>query len=87
MPFGDQYLRPNGCTELSPEKGPLLNLMTYSLLVVAPSGKMRIGALPLVSFSSYLASIIWPTLIFSSFVPALSKNTQSIATAILPMPG
>jgi hypothetical protein len=57
------------------------------LLVVAPSGKIIIGALPFSSFSFYLSSICFPTAIFSSFVPALSKNTQSIAVAIIPTNG
>jgi hypothetical protein len=46
IPLADQYLKPTGYTALRPENGPLLNFMTDLLLVVAPSGKITIGVLP-----------------------------------------
>jgi len=55
--------------------------------VVAPSGKIMMGALPFSSFSFCLSSIYFATAIFSSLVPALSKNTQSKAVAIIPTNG
>ena len=80
-------MKQTGKTEFNPEKGPLLNLIIDLLFVVAPSGKIIIGALLFYSFSIYLSSIYLPTEIFSSLVPALSKNTQSKAVAIIPTNG
>jgi hypothetical protein len=64
-----------------------LNFITDLLLVVAPSGKIKIGGRPVFSLSAYLSSILWHIDILSSLEAALSKNKLSTPYAISPTKG
>jgi hypothetical protein len=75
----DQVFALHGLTALNPEKAPFLNIITYSPLVVQPSGNIVIGTANPSSAFFYLSSSIRIEFFLSSGLSFVSRPTKTVS--------